>query len=390
MAATEQPACQGEGLRFVNSGAMPTRYARTLPAAVRAAAAALALLCLSGCADLSYYLQSARGHLQLMHGARPVQDWLDDDATPPELKRQLELARRLRVFAVDALHLPDNASYHRYADLNRRAAVWNAIAAPPFSLKLKTWCFPVTGCIGYRGYFDEREAQALAVQLRGEGLESSVYGVPAYSTLGWMNWLGGDPLLSTFIRYPEGELARMLFHELAHQMVYVQDDTTFNESFATAVERLGSAQWLATQAGEAARSEYARFDERRRAFRTLMLATRQALEAVYADTGNPVPMAERKAEAMARFRADYAALKRDRWQGNTGYDAYVERANNATFGVQAAYDALVAAFEAIFAREGQDWPRFHAAVRALAERPKAERDRALASLMPGADKAGGN
>jgi predicted aminopeptidase len=344
--------------------------------------ASLTMVCLTGCADIGYYLQAARGQLHMMQAARPIETWLQEEATPPELKRQLELARRLRVFAVEVLHLPDNASYHRYADLGRRAAVWNATAAPPYSLKLKTWCFPVTGCIGYRGYFDERDAQALAMQLRRDGLEASVYGVPAYSTLGWLNWLGGDPLLNTFISYPEGELARMLFHELAHQLVYVQDDTTFNESFATAVERLGSARWLATQAGEDARTEYARFDSRRRAFRALMLATRERLEAVYADTDSPVPMAERKAQAMASFRSEYEALKRERWQGYAGYDAYVERANNASFGVQAAYDGLVPSFEALFEREGGDWPRFYAAVHALAARPKAERDRALALLRP--------
>ncbi|MFT3719025.1 aminopeptidase [Pseudorhodoferax sp.] len=347
---------------------------------MRRAAAAVLLLALAGCADLSYYLQSARGHLALMQAARPVQDWIDDPSTPQDLRRQLLLAQRMRVFAVQRLHLPDNASYHRYADLHRRAAVWNTVAAPPYSLELKTWCFPFAGCIGYRGYYDEADAQALAAQLRGEGLEAAVYGVPAYSTLGWMNWLGGDPLLNTFIRQPEGELARMLFHELAHQVVYVQDDTRFNESYATAVERLGAQAWLRDEAGEAARAEYARFDARRRELRMLMLDTRRELEAVYADAANPVPMAERKAQALQRFHAAYAVLKRERWHGDAGYDAYIARANNAIFGVQAAYDGWVPAFEALFEREGRDWARFHAAVAALAARPRAERDAALARL----------
>lgn len=345
--------------------------------------AAVVLWALAGCADLSYYWQSARGHLSLMHAARPVQQWLDDPATPTDLRRQLQLAQRMRVFAVERLHLPDNASYHRYADLQRRAAVWNAVAAPPYSLQLKTWCFPFTGCLGYRGYYAEADAQALAVQLREDGLEASVYGVPAYSTLGWMNWLGGDPLLSTFIRYPEGELARLLFHELAHQVVYVQDDTRFNESYATAVERLGVAEWLREQAGESARQDYQRLDSRRRELRALMLRTRRALEDVYADTGNPVPMTERKAQAMRRFHAEYAALKHQRWQDDPLYDAYVQRANNAVFGVQAAYDGLVPAFEAMFEHEGRDWARFHAAVAALGALPRAERDAALARLAPG-------
>ncbi|WP_326534193.1 aminopeptidase [Pseudorhodoferax sp.] len=331
---------------------------------------------------MSYYLQSARGHLSLMHAARPVQDWIDDPATPADLRQQLQLAQRMRGFAVERLHLPDNASYHRYADLHRSAAVWNAVAAPPYSLQLKTWCFPFTGCIGYRGYFDEADARALAEQLRAQGLEASVYGVPAYSTLGWMSWLGGDPLLNTFIRYPEGELARMLFHELAHQVVYVKDDTTFNESYATAVERLGGAEWLRSQSSAAAREDYARFDGRRRELRALMLQTRQALAAVYADTAGAEPVAQRKAKAMEDFHAAYERLKREQWQGFAGYDAYIARANNAVFGVQAAYDGLVPAFEALFAREGGDWARFHAAVAALAAQPKAERDAALERLAP--------
>ncbi len=158
------------------------------------------------------------------------------------------------------------------------------MAAPPYSLTLKTWCFPVAGCVGYRGYFDEAQAQALATELQGEGFEVSVYGVPAYSTLGWMNWAGGDPLLNTFINYPEGELARMVFHELAHQVLYVKVDTPFNESYATAVERLGSAMWLAQHASPEARAQYARFDGRRREFRALVREARQALAEIYEPT----------------------------------------------------------------------------------------------------------
>jgi predicted aminopeptidase len=345
-------------------------------------ASAVALSALAGCADMSYYLQTARGHLSLMQAARPVQDWLDDATTPADLRARLALTQRMRQFAVDRLQLPDNASYHRYADLGRRSVVWNAVAAPPYSLQLKTWCFPFTGCIGYRGYFDESAAQAQAAQLEAEGLEAAVYGVPAYSTLGWLNWLGGDPLLNTFIRYPEGELARLLFHELAHQVMYVKDDTTFNESYATAVERLGAAEWLRTQAGAAAGDEYARFDARRRALRSLMLDTRKALAAVYDDAGGGEPMPQRKARVMQEFRAAYERLKHDQWDGFDGYDGYIARANNAIFGVQAAYDSKVPAFEALFAREGADWARFHAAVVKLAARPKAERDAALRQLLP--------
>jgi predicted aminopeptidase len=221
--------------------------------------AVLLAVCLgtAGCSTAGYYAQSIGGHLALLSAARPVGDWLGEASTPEPLRQRLALAQRIRDYAVAELKLPDNASYRRYADLRRPAAVWNVVAAPELSLTLKTWCFPVVGCVGYRGYFDRSDAETLAAQLRAEGYEAAVYPVPAYSTLGRLNWLGGDPLLSTFIRYPEGELARLVFHELAHQVAYASDDTTFNESFATAVERLGGARWLA-QAGDAARDDAAR------------------------------------------------------------------------------------------------------------------------------------
>jgi predicted aminopeptidase len=348
---------------------------RALAAVLGGLLAAAALLCLGGCSTAGYYWQSVSGHVRMLNQARPVEEWLADEATPARLKARLELARRIRAFAVSELHLPDNASYHRYADLQRPAVVWNVVAAPPYSLKLNTWCFPVVGCVGYRGYFDEREAQAEAVQLRERGLEASVYGVPAYSTLGWMNWAGGDPLLNTFIHYPEGELARLIFHELAHQVVYAKDDTMFNESFATAVERLGGAQWLRTQASQAARDEYAAFNARRNAFRALTLATRRQLEAVYTQ-GSEADRPERKARAMQDFRDAYDKLKAS-WGGFAGYDAWVARANNASFGAQAAYDELVPGFEALFEREGRDWQRFYDAARRLAASPKDQRHHAL-------------
>ena len=359
----------------------------------RAALLALGAALLTGCTTASYYAQSIEGHLALMGAAKPVEQLLADPATPPDLKARLALAQRIRAFAVSDLALPDNASYHRYADLKRRAAVWNVAAAPADSLTLKRWCFPFVGCVGYRGYYDEAAAKALADRLqREEGLEVRVYGIPAYSTLGWLNWMGGDPLLSTFIRYPEGELARMVFHELAHQVVYVDDDTMFNESYATAVERLGGQQWLATHASAAARQEYAAYDQRRRDFRDLSRATRDDLSAVYkqkeALAHDPQALTAMKSEAMARFRQRYAELKA-RWAAAgtpyDGYDRWVADANNAFFGVQAAYDELVPAFEALFAREGGNWPRFHAAVAQLAKLPKPER---LAKLRALAEQFG--
>ncbi len=356
--------------------------------ALRLAALLIGVAALGACSSAAYYWQSVHGHLALMNAARPIDELLADPQVASELKARLELARRIRAFAVSDLALPDNASYHRYSDLKRRAAVWNVAAAPPDSLTLKRWCFPVVGCVGYRGYYDEAAARRLAAQLEAEeGLEVRVYGVPAYSTLGWLNWAGGDPLLSTFIRYPEGELARMVFHELAHQVIYVNDDTMFNESYATAVERLGVQHWLATQASAAARRDYARFDERRRAFRQLSRDTRRELEQVYAQKAalahDPQALPALKAQAMGRFRQRYAALKAEWVAAGTpfdGYDRWVAGANNAFFGVQAAYDELVPGFEALFAQVGGDWPRFHAAVRDLTRQPKAERQAQLRTL----------
>jgi predicted aminopeptidase len=356
--------------------------AKPVPRCVLGGVLAAALL-LTGCAGpgsgVGYYWQSVSGHLQMMQAARPVQDWLNDAHTPATLKQRLALTQRMRVFSVTELALPDNASYRRYADLRRRAAVYNVVAAPALSLSLQTWCFPVVGCVGYRGYFDEADARQFAQSLP-DTLEVAVYPVPAYSTLGWMNWAGGDPLLNTFVGYPEGEVARLLFHELAHQVVYAKDDTRFNESFATAVERLGGERWLETAANESARHEYTVFDARRKGFRELTRITRQRLETIYQDaTLDDAQRLERKAETMDAFRQEYAALKAS-WGGYAGFDPWVAKANNASFGAQAAYDDLVPGFMALFQREGRSFPRFYDAVRALADQPAAQRLATLQAL----------
>ena len=348
--------------------------------ALAAGVTALMVLGLTGCSTLGYYWQSASGHMRMLNAARPIGEWLDDAQTAALLKKRLTLAQRIRRFAVTELQLPDNPSYQRYADLQRNAVVWNVTAAPEFSLTLKTWCFPVAGCVGYRGYFSEAEARTEAEDLKAQGLEISVYGVPAYSTLGWMNWAGGDPLLNTFIAYTDGELARLVFHELAHQVTYAEGDTMFNESFATAVERLGVQRWLASQASDEVRKAYDVFDGRRQQFRALTQATRQALTDIYkkkAPAVQQIPLQSAlKNIAMQRFRDDYAQLRAS-WGGYAAYDPWVARANNAAFGAQAAYDELVPGFEALFEHEDRDWPRFYDAVKRLASQSKAERHKAL-------------
>lgn len=346
-----------------------------------------ATLCLSGCANMGYYWQSVTGHLQLMQASKPVQEWLEQPETTPRIREKLALSQRIREYASRELKLPDNPSYRRYADLRRNAAVYNVTAAPAYSLELRTWCFPVTGCVGYRGYYEEAAARQEAAQVAQQGYEVNVYPVTAYSTLGFLNWAGGDPLLNTFIHYPEGELARLIFHELAHQVVYVKNDTTFNESFATAVERLGGARWLETQASETARAEYAAFDNRRRMFRQLSRATRERLKEVYETPGTGTEVKEAgKRRVMEQFRSEYEQMKgRSGFEPTAwrGYDRWVREANNASFGAQAAYDELVPGFEALFHAQGGDWQRFYDAVRRLAELPKSERHEKLKGTAGG-------
>lgn len=346
---------------------------------VGAGCLAIGALCLgSGCSSAGYYWQSARGHLAIMRAAQPVSDWLDDPTTPAPLKARLELSQRLRDFAVTELKEPDNASYRRYADLHRSAALWNVVAAPELSLDLHTWCFLVVGCVGYRGYYDEASARRFADGLRADGLEVEVYGVPAYSTLGKLpGSFFADPLLNTFIGDQEADLARLIFHELAHQIAFAPGDTVFNESFATAVETLGGDLWMQTRATAQSRAASAAADLRRRDFRELVGRYRDALREVYASGASDDEKRERKRQTMARLREEYATLKRERWGGYAGYDDWFDHANNASLGVLAAYNQLLPNFERLFDRQGRDWTRFYAEVRRLASLPFDQRRAAL-------------
>lgn len=348
---------------------------------VAGVSALIGVACLSvGCSTIGYYAQSVGGHLDLLSRAKPIAEVTAAEATPAALRERLALATRIRDFAVSDLGLPDNRSYRRYSDLGRSAAVYNVTAAPELSLKLETWCFPVVGCVGYRGYYDRDAADAQASALRARGLEVNVYGVPAYSTLGKLEWLGGDPLLNTFIQWSEGELARLVFHELAHQVVYAEGDTMFNESFATAVERIGVQRWLAQHAGDEARAQYASQDARREDFRALTTRYRDRLNTLYNSAASDDDKRAGKAALMRELRADHAKLKAERWNGFAGYDGWFERANNASFGVLAAYNELVPQFERLYEREGKNFKRFYAEVARLAALPKDQRQATLNSI----------
>ncbi len=220
--------------------------------AVARIAALAVLLPLAGCSEVEFYWQGLAGQADLLARARPIPE-VTRDTPDPALKAKLARIQDMRAFASRELSLPDNPSYTRYADVGRAYVVWNVFAAPELSLSPRQWCFPVAGCVAYRGYFSEADARAEAARLAAEGFDVHVGGVPAYSTLGYFD----DPILSTFIRYRDAEVARLVFHELAHQVVYVKDDSSFNESFAVAVEEAGLARWQAAQAGGADAAQFA-------------------------------------------------------------------------------------------------------------------------------------
>ena len=331
-----------------------------------------ALLALAGCESLSYYAQAIEGQLQMMHRAQPVAEWISNPATPPALRERLELARRIRDFASRELALPDNGSYRSYADLGRPYAVWNVFAAPEFSVKPVQSCFLVAGCVAYRGFFARDDAERYGAKMRKKGLDVFVYGVPAYSTLGWFD----DPLLSTFIEYPDWELARLIFHELAHQLVYVKGDTTFNESFAVTVQDVGVGRWLESQKRESEIATYRKAETRYREFVHLIENARARLARLYAEPLQPPAMRAAKRAEFRRLEDRYAALKA-RWGGYPGYDYLMAKPNNALLASISAYSRLVPAFRHELAAVHGKLPAFYARVRALARLPKAKRDAVL-------------
>lgn len=336
----------------------------------RALWAALPLL--GGCAGLSewgYRLRQFNGHADLLNRARPLHELLADPSTPERTRAALQLAQRLRRFAVGQLALPDNSSYQRYVALGAESVVWNVVATPELSLVPKTWCAPVMGCVAYRGHFDRQRAHDQAQGLRAQGWDVYLYGVPAYSTLGWSNALGGDPLLSSFLHWPEDDLARLLFHEMAHQRAYAGNDTAFNESYATAVERLGLQAWRHAQ-GRADDDADAAREQRREIWRAKALAARAALQALYADP--PPDVRARKAAVLATLRREIEALAA-RDAGYSGFLPWARAANNAHLALLSAYRLQVPAFEALFRQLDGDWPRFHAEVARRAALPLPQR-----------------
>jgi len=338
----------------------------------------LVLGCSSACTDIGYYLQSVRGHFELMSARQPVADLLTDLETGTELRARLELARSLVRYAHAELGLNSGGSYDHYADLGRSYVVWNVVATPALSLVPKTWCFPFAGCVPYRGYFQEQAAREFAEGLIEEGLDVDTYGVVAYSTLGWFE----DPLLNTFLYQPDLEVAALIFHELAHRRLYVTDHAEFNEAFASFVADVGVERWAAASGRVELTQRLQISRDRRTEFARLFDRTRQQLEELYAGEGSEDAKLSAKSEIFLAFRTDYRAML-----ARYGLDAtgpWLDPGlNNARFASALTYRKLLPAFASLWREARQDPAAFFQAAEELGELPKPERIRRLAKLAGG-------
>lgn len=329
---------------------------------------------LTGCIGPGYYAQSLKGHVEIMTARQDVDHLIDDASTPEPLRAQMAAARGIRQYASDALALPDNTSYRSYADIGRDYVTWAVFAAPEFSLAPRVWCFPIFGCVPYRGYFSRDVAIKTAAGFQQQGLDVHVSGVTAYSTLGWSS----DPLLSTMFLHDKTYLAALVFHELAHQRVYVDDDTAFNEAFAVTVETTGVKAWLGAAGDEAGLRRFEAGLRRSADFTALVAQTRDELSHIYARTSAPDAKRAKKAAAIERLRTRYRTMREARWGGYRGYDAWIEAPiNNAKIAATSVYNDQVPAFVRLFELCAGDYPRFYDAVARIGAITKAERGQAL-------------
>ena len=329
----------------------------------------------SGCTTVGYYTEAINGHYDLMERRLPVEQILAQPDIEPALREKLLLAQRARDFASQQLALPDNDSYRSYADLERPFAVWNVVATDVFSVEPKTWCFMFAGCINYRGYFTQQKAEHYAESLQQQGMDTFVAGARAYSTLGWF----ADPLLNTMLDLEEARLVGIIFHELAHQMLYVKDDSMFNESFATTIEREGIRRWFLAQGEQTAYDRYRQTLQRQAEFTRLLDTARQRLTDLYARN---IPDAEKqhgKTSVFTQLKTDYADLRQG-WGDYDGYDRWFEKpVNNARLALAATYFEYVPAFTAML-HEAESLEEFYNAAKTISALDKEQRETRLRNL----------
>lgn len=319
----------------------------------------------AACNHLAFYGQAIRGHIDLISRREPIEAILSDAGRDDELLAKLRLARQIRDFASEELALPDNASYRSYVDVGRRYVTWALYAAPELSLDPKLWCFPVAGCVPYRGYFNERDALAESERLKSSGADTYVRGVVAYSTLGWFD----DPLINTMFLRGEAALAGLIFHELAHQRIYVDDDAGFNEAFAVAVQQTGVRQWLSQMRSREDLEAYEQAKIRQGEFYALIADIRQKLVAVYDSTLSDVKKRTKKQSVISGARQRYERLKQE-WAGYGAYDAWFEEPlNNAKLAATAVYLDRVPDFVRLLEACGGNYSRFYMQIERIAELP---------------------
>jgi predicted aminopeptidase len=334
----------------------------------RAALIVLAVTLLPACGTM-YLAQAARGQWQVMNAREPIDAVLAREGTPEALRARLVEVKAARAFASRELGLPDNGSYRTYADLKRPYVVWNVVATPEFSVEPQRWCFPIAGCVAYRGYFSQSRAESFANALRRRGMDVIVGGVPAYSTLGRLS----DPVLNTMLGYGDTELAAIIFHELSHQVVYVAGDSEFNEAFATTVEQAGVERWLKLRGREEEYRRYKARHQRQQRFITLFARTRQRLAELYARKMPAETMREHKRAIFSQLESDIGALEAELGV-TSGYSAWIKQGlNNAHLASVATYYDCVPGFERLLERHNGDLQDFYAAVRELAALPRAQR-----------------
>jgi len=332
---------------------------------------------LPGCGSL-YLLQAARGQAQILADRRPIPEVVADPKTPAAVRDTLTEVSAARDFATHELGLPDNRSYRLYADIGRPYVVWNVVAAAEFSVSPKVWCFPIAGCVPYRGYFHQKAAQSYADKLDTVGYDTVVEGVPAYSTLGHFD----DPILNTMLPYGRDQLAAIIFHELAHQLIYVANDSAFNEAFASTVEETGLARWLAAKGRPADIEKFRVSEARSRQFSDLLRRARLDLAKLYASKLPPDAMRAAKQARLAAL-GDAIRATEKRLGKQSGYGAWVAKGfNNAELASIATYENCEPGFVRLLAQQDNDLPRFYAAVRALAKQPRAERDAQVCTTGP--------
>ena len=372
-------------LTETSSGSVPRRHtgARGVRSLARLVLAGALCVVLGGC----YLLQAADGEYRLLHARVPLATLIDAPGTQPALRARLEEVRAARDFASRELGLPDNDSYRSYADIGRPFVVWNVVAAPEFSLAPKRWCFPVAGCVAYRGYFHERRARQLALELEARGFDVVVEGVPAYSTLGRF----ADPVISSMLRYDDDELAATIFHELAHQLIYVKNDSEFNEAFATTVEEAGLRRWLEHQQAAQRIARFHADQQHEAALLALLKPARARLAALY-ESGAPFgELRAGKQRILGGLAADIGALERRQGVHYPVYDQWIAAGlNNAQLAAVATYYDCVPGFERLLAAENGDLPRFYAAVRALAQAPHATRHAQLCGTAEAPARSSGS